>query len=80
MVMYGLSYQGYMLFDTLDGRQARRTGNSSPLGMLFDHGCDAIVASVGSATLIKLFALKPCPESLIVSLTSSMPFYFITME
>jgi len=26
----------------MDGKQARKTGNSSPLGMLFDHGCDAI--------------------------------------
>lgn len=27
--------------DNIDGKQARKTGNSSPLGMLFDHGCDA---------------------------------------
>lgn len=26
----------------LDGKQARRTGTSSPLGELFDHGCDSI--------------------------------------
>jgi phosphatidylglycerophosphate synthase len=25
-----------------DGKQARRTGTSSPLGELFDHGCDSI--------------------------------------
>lgn len=28
--------------DSIDGKQARRTGTSSPLGELFDHGCDAI--------------------------------------
>uniref|UniRef100_M4BV39 Aminoalcoholphosphotransferase n=1 Tax=Hyaloperonospora arabidopsidis (strain Emoy2) TaxID=559515 RepID=M4BV39_HYAAE len=28
--------------DALDGKQARRTGASSPLGQLFDHGCDAL--------------------------------------
>lgn len=28
--------------DAIDGKQARRTGTSSPLGELFDHGCDAI--------------------------------------
>ena len=32
----------YQTLDNLDGRQARRTGNSSPLGQFFDHGCDAI--------------------------------------
>lgn len=28
----------YQTMDALDGKQARRTGNSSPLGELFDHG------------------------------------------
>lgn len=30
----------YML-DGMDGKQARRTGSSTPLGELFDHGCDS---------------------------------------
>lgn len=25
----------------MDGKQARRTKSSSPLGQLFDHGCDS---------------------------------------
>jgi ethanolaminephosphotransferase len=32
----------YVHLDCLDGRQARRTKSSSPLGQLFDHGCDAL--------------------------------------
>ncbi|KAK9831091.1 hypothetical protein WJX74_003232 [Apatococcus lobatus] len=32
----------YMHLDCIDGKQARRTGSSSPLGQLFDHGCDAL--------------------------------------
>jgi len=32
----------YQTMDALDGKQARRTGSSSPLGELFDHGCDAL--------------------------------------
>ena len=30
----------YQLLDNIDGKQARRTGNSTPFGMLMDHGCD----------------------------------------
>ena len=30
--------------DAMDGKQARRTNSSSPLGQLFDHGCDAMSA------------------------------------
>lgn len=43
--VYILSALGLFLYqtmDALDGKQARRTGASSPLGQLFDHGCDAI--------------------------------------
>jgi ethanolaminephosphotransferase len=45
MQVYWLSALGlfvYQTLDALDGKQARRTGSSSPLGQLFDHGCDAL--------------------------------------
>eukprot|EP00795_Rhopilema_esculentum_P008613 gene8613-14625_t len=32
----------YQTLDAIDGKQARRTGSSSPLGELFDHGCDSL--------------------------------------
>jgi phosphatidylglycerophosphate synthase len=35
------AYLAYRMFDELDGKQARQTGNSSVLGMLLDHGCDS---------------------------------------
>eukprot|EP00164_Ancoracysta_twista_P003394 GFYU01004531.1.p1 GENE.GFYU01004531.1~~GFYU01004531.1.p1 ORF type:complete len:384 (+),score=71.21 GFYU01004531.1:150-1301(+) len=45
----------YQTLDNLDGKQARKTGFSSPSGELLDHGCDAIccwvVASVYISTL-----------------------------
>lgn len=31
----------YQTLDAVDGKQARRTKASSPLGQLFDHGCDS---------------------------------------
>jgi len=40
----------YRMLDEMDGKQARRTGNSSPLGLIFDHGCDCF--SVGIQVLI----------------------------
>lgn len=47
----------YQTLDAVDGKQARRTGTSSPLGELFDHGCDAIsmfVVITGTAVALKL--------------------------
>ncbi|KAI1725768.1 CDP-alcohol phosphatidyltransferase domain-containing protein [Ditylenchus destructor] len=31
----------YQTLDATDGKQARRTNSASPLGELFDHGCDS---------------------------------------
>lgn len=39
----GVTILMYANLDSLDGKQARRTGSSSPLGQLFDHGVDAYV-------------------------------------
>lgn len=39
---FGLAVLLYVNLDCMDGKQARRTGTSSPLGQLFDHGCDAL--------------------------------------
>lgn len=36
----------YSLFDNMDGKQARKTGSSSPLGMLMDHGVDCMVSVI----------------------------------
>jgi hypothetical protein len=44
----GISMFIYQSFDAIDGKQARRTGTSSPLGELFDHGCDALNTTLGS--------------------------------
>lgn len=39
---FGIGYLMYIILDDADGKQARKTGNSSPIGLLFDHGCDAL--------------------------------------
>jgi phosphatidylglycerophosphate synthase len=42
----GCSFLFYMMMDAIDGKQARKTGSSSPLGQLFDHGCDCVLSGV----------------------------------
>ncbi|CAN6452076.1 unnamed protein product [Victoria cruziana] len=44
-VAHGLLLFLYQTFDAVDGKQARRTNSSSPLGELFDHGCDALTCA-----------------------------------
>jgi len=46
---YGLAALGVFLYQTLDaidGKQARVTGTSSPLGQICDHGCDSMASSL----------------------------------
>ena len=42
LFFYGFSVLTYQMLDNLDGKQARKLGNSTPLGMIMDHGCDAL--------------------------------------
>ena len=49
----GICHISYITLDNMDGKQARRTGTSSPLGQMFDHGCDALTFSLGVFTLVR---------------------------
>ncbi|XP_034982667.1 cholinephosphotransferase 1 isoform X3 [Zootoca vivipara] len=47
----------YQSLDAIDGKQARRTNSSSPLGELFDHGCDSISTvfiGIGACLAVRL--------------------------
>ena len=45
LLFFSLCVIVYYNLDNVDGKQARRTGSSSPLGMCMDHGCDALGVS-----------------------------------
>ena len=51
---------GILLFlshtlDGIDGKQARRTGTSSPVGEMFDHGCDGWAMILTTSTFYSVF-------------------------
>ncbi|KAL0086275.1 CDP-alcohol phosphatidyltransferase-domain-containing protein [Phycomyces blakesleeanus] len=47
---FGIGLFVYQSLDAIDGKQARRTGASGPLGELFDHSCDALNTMLGVFT------------------------------
>lgn len=47
---FGVGLFIYQSLDAIDGKQARRTQTSGPLGELFDHGCDALNTTLGVLT------------------------------
>ena len=56
----------YQTLDNMDGKQARRTGSSSPLGQLFDHGCDAFNTTASGLNLAAALQVRRLPISVDV--------------
>lgn len=57
----------YQSLDAIDGKQARRTGSGSPLGQLFDHGCDALNLVIQSYLLPILFRVQSITLSMAIA-------------
>ncbi|PSS21699.1 Choline/ethanolaminephosphotransferase [Actinidia chinensis var. chinensis] len=76
--MHGLLLFLYQTFDNVDGKQARRTNSSSPLGELFDHGCDALACAFET---VAFGSTAMCGRSTIwFWVISAVPFYGATWE
>lgn len=66
--------------DNIDGKQARRTGTSSPLGELFDHGIDSLNCTLASLLETSAMALGPTPLGAFTALVPCIPMFFSTWE
>ena len=60
------NYSLYIYLDAVDGKQARRLNASSPLGVLFDHGCDACTSFFISIISGSLFYYDNIYQLLVV--------------
>ena len=79
-IFFGVSILFYQTLDNMDGKQARKTGTSSAMGLLFDHGCDAINVAFGVHIVASAFL---CDSNLLLSLiflAPSLPFFIGTWE
>ncbi|XP_041010412.1 choline/ethanolaminephosphotransferase 1-like isoform X1 [Juglans microcarpa x Juglans regia] len=77
-VAHGLLLFLYQTFDAVDGKQARRTNSSSPLGELFDHGCDALACALEA---LAFGSTAMCGRSTFwYWVISAIPFYCATWE
>ena len=70
----------YQTLDAIDGKQARRTNSSSPLGELFDHGCDALNCAFSTATLSSTLMAGSSWATWVQMWCTLLPFYFTTWE
>ena len=70
----------YQTLDNMDGKQARKTGSSSPLGLLFDHGCDAVNAVITAIPMGHVLGTGWTVAIFFTLWCSFVPFYFQTWE
>ena len=72
----------YQTLDNMDGKQARRTGSSSPLGLFLDHGADALNIVLSSLNVMAMLQLGEGRywECLGVWAATTTPFFFATWE
>jgi len=70
----------YVILDNCDGKQARKTGSSSPLGLLFDHGCDAINTFISGLSLFTVIQLGNSFWSVWGFIVAFVTFFMATWE
>ncbi len=67
----------YQTLDAIDGKQARRTGSSSPLGELFDHGCDAVSVVFVSLAIACSLGLGNYPNFLFYFFVNNVFIFYL---
>jgi ethanolaminephosphotransferase len=70
----------YSTMDNIDGKQARRTGTSSPLGELFDHGIDSLNCTLASLCETAAMGLGTSKSGVFTALVPCLPMFFSTWE
>ncbi|CAL5221609.1 g3829 [Coccomyxa viridis] len=70
----------YLHLDCIDGKQARRTKSSSPLGQLFDHGCDALTVHLAVTTIGTSIAVGFTPWCILGVMTIMGPWMLAHWE
>eukprot|EP00049_Salpingoeca_infusionum_P006185 m.102471 g.102471 ORF g.102471 m.102471 type:complete len:398 (-) comp13223_c2_seq2:1648-2841(-) len=76
----GISLFLYQSLDNIDGKQARRTGSATPLGELFDHGCDSMSTFIVIVGLLATVQAGATAFSFWVTVIAVSVFYFCHWE
>ena len=73
-------YLIYQILDNIDGKQARRTNSSSPLGLLVDHGTDSCTTFFITCGLGSILALNTIQQFILLWIMIIVPFYLNNWE
>ncbi|CAH7670949.1 CDP-alcohol phosphatidyltransferase-domain-containing protein [Phakopsora pachyrhizi] len=77
---FALGLFAYQTLDNVDGKQARRTGTSSPLGELFDHGIDSLNCVLGGLIQCSAIGTGHTFYAVFIIVVACWPMYLSTWE
>ncbi|OJJ32020.1 hypothetical protein ASPWEDRAFT_44036 [Aspergillus wentii DTO 134E9] len=77
---FALGMWMYSTLDNVDGKQARRTGTSSGLGELFDHGIDSLNCTLASLLETAAMGFGSTKLGAYTALIPCLAMYFSTWE
>ncbi|OJZ86379.1 hypothetical protein ASPFODRAFT_45824 [Aspergillus luchuensis CBS 106.47] len=77
---FALGMWMYSTLDNVDGKQARRTGTSSGLGELFDHGIDSLNCTLASLLETAAMGYGSSQLGAYTALVPCLAMYFSTWE
>lgn len=70
----------YQTLDACDGKQARKLGLASPLGMLMDHGCDSISCTFIILSIVQAMGMGINENSLLLFIAVYTGFFLTHWE
>lgn len=79
-ITFALALWFYQTMDNIDGKQARKTGTSSPLGELFDHGIDSLNCVLGGLVQAACMGLGLTNAGIFTTFSTCVAMYFSTWE
>lgn len=79
-LLQAISMFVYIIMDNSDGKQARKIGASSPLGLMFDHGLDMINCMTTTSTLLRLVQIGNNWMFILTLMCTMSQFYYATLE
>jgi ethanolaminephosphotransferase len=79
-LLQAITHLLYIILDNTDGKQARKTGTSSSLGLLLDHGCDALTTCIIAVNLAHILQLGNGLLNYLFFFATTSGFWFCTYE
>jgi len=70
----------YYTLDCMDGKQARRTGTSSPLGQLWDHGIDCICVLSHVTSIMAWLQMNVQPHWMLLAIQSALQYVWFVAQ